>query len=200
MNTYVRYLLPVYFLLYLLFLVIIRSMVVKKEAGKNPVVLSKKDDAHGLIARYFLYWMLALASYTVLFSFFPASNKYFYPINYLDTSVMKIAGMAILIISLVWTYIAQGDMRGSWRIGIDHDVKTNLVTSGIFRYSRNPIYLGMMASVTGLVMVTPCALTVTLLIIGFVLIQVQVRLEEDFLFKMHGANFAEYMRTVPRFI
>ena len=120
--------------------------------------------------------------------------------NYLESSVLKITGLAMLFVSLVWTYVAQADMRGSWRIGIDAAEKTGLITTGVFRFSRNPIYLGMLASVLGLVLVTPNALTVMLFVVGFVLIQIQVRLEEDFLQKMHGALYNDYKLKVARFV
>ena len=200
MNVYLRYILPAYFVLYFLFLVVIRAISVRNAIGKNPVVLSRNDDAHGLIARYFLMWMVALSVYTIIFSFFPSACKYFFPMAYLESGVLKIVGLAVLVVSLIWTYAAQADMRGSWRIGIDEAEKTSLVTQGIFSYSRNPIYLGMMVSVLGLVMVTPNALTIMLMVLGIVLIQIQVRLEEEFLFKMHGDSYADYKSKVSRFI
>jgi protein-S-isoprenylcysteine O-methyltransferase Ste14 len=163
-------------------------------------VLSKSDDAHGLISGFFLIWIFILGIYTAVFSIYPAGYKYFFPMDYLESETLKVIGLAILVVSLIWTYVAQADMRGSWRIGIDEAVKTSLVTQGIFRFSRNPIYLGMLASVLGLVLVTPNALTVLLLVVGFVLIQIQVRLEEDFLFKMHGADYNNYKLKVARFI
>ena len=32
-------------------------------------------------------------------------------------------------------------MRNSWRVGIKYDQKTDLVISGIYRFSRNPYFL-----------------------------------------------------------
>jgi len=200
METYLRYILPVYFVLYFLFLVVIRSIAVKKEIGKNPIVLSRNDDAHGLISRYFSMWMLALTVYTAIFCFFPVAYKFFSPMDYLQSDILRISGLVILIISLIWTYVAQAHMRASWRIGIDEGQKTDLVTQGVFRYSRNPIYAGMIASVIGLFLATPNALTLMLMAIGIILIQIQVRLEEDFLLKMHGADYISYKNSVARFI
>ena len=200
MNTYLRYALPAYFVLYFLFLIVVRTFAVRKKIGKNPIVLSKSDDAHGLISTYFLVWILILGLYTFAFSLFPTTYPYFFPIDYLQSGYLKIFGMLILMVSLIWTYIAQAHMRESWRVGIDESQKTSLVTQGVFRYSRNPIYLGMLASVLGLVLVTPNALTILLLVVGYVLIQIQVRLEEDFLMKMHGPSYTDYKNSAARFI
>lgn len=37
----------------------------------------------------------------------------------------------------------------SWRIGVDPDERTELVTDGIFRFSRNPIYVFMVVAWLG---------------------------------------------------
>ncbi len=95
--------------------------------------------------------------------------------------------------------VAQAHMRESWRIGIDTETKTPLITTGVFRWSRNPIFLGMLLSLLGLFLVTPNVATTFFLIMGYVLIQVQVRLEEEFLAKAHGPEYAEYRKRVRRF-
>jgi len=64
------------------------------------------------------------------------------------------------------------------------------VQTGIFRRSRNPIFLGMIATLIGFFLTIPNALTLLLLALGFVLIQNQVRLEEEFLIKKNTRDLA----------
>jgi protein-S-isoprenylcysteine O-methyltransferase Ste14 len=106
----------------------------------------------------------------------------------------------LLLIALLWTVIAQGHMKNSWRIGIDTETKTELVTTGLFGLSRNPIFFGMILSLVGLFLVTPNALTALFLILGYVLIQIQIRLEEEFLGKEHGQEYINYKQKVRRLI
>lgn len=200
MNHYLRYILPAYCALYFLFLIVIRAWDVKKKIGKNPVLLSFSDDLHGLIGKYFSVWMGLLTVYTVIYSIYPSGYHYFMPMDYLENKWILITGLVILAVSLAGTYLAQGNMRKSWRVGIDEQQKTELITNGIFSYSRNPVYVGMLASVTGLFMVTPNGFTLLLVVVGYVLIQVQVRVEEDFLLKMHGQLYLNYKASVRRFI
>ncbi|MDB5283212.1 MAG: putative transrane protein of unknown function [Bacteroidota bacterium] len=195
-----KYILPAVFALYFIFLFLVRSIAVSRQIGKSPVVLSKEDNAHGLIAKYFSAWMLLLGLYVAVFSCYPSAYGYFLPIPYLQLGSLEATGIIILILALVWTYAAQVNMRKSWRIGIDEQQKTELVTTGIFSFSRNPIYVGMMAAVTGLFLVTPNGFTLLLMAMGYVLIQIQVRLEEEFLLKMHGQSYSDYRRGVRRFI
>jgi protein-S-isoprenylcysteine O-methyltransferase Ste14 len=100
----------------------------------------------------------------------------------------------------VWTVIAQGHMKNSWRIGIDNETKTELVTSGLFSVSRNPIFFGMTLSLAGLFLTTPNALTAIFLIVGHILIQIQIRLEEEFLTNQHGQKYLNYKQQVRRLI
>jgi protein-S-isoprenylcysteine O-methyltransferase Ste14 len=105
-----------------------------------------------------------------------------------------------MMLSLVWTVIAQNDMRNSWRIGIDTDTKTELITTGLFKISRNPIFFGMILTLIGLFLATPNAFTALFFILGYVLIQIQIRLEEEFLSTQHGEPYQKYKQRVRRFI
>ena len=71
---------------------------------------------------------------------------------------------------------------------------------GVFRFSRNPIFLGMMLTLLGLFLVIPNALTLLTLVMGVVLIQIQVRLEEEFLARTHGEAYIEYKQHVRRWL
>lgn len=83
----------------------------------------------------------------------------FLPIVSLDHLMVKYIGIGLLTVALAWTIIAQGHMKNSWRIGIDTETKTELVTTGLFGLSRNPIFFGMILSLPGLFLTTPNALT-----------------------------------------
>jgi protein-S-isoprenylcysteine O-methyltransferase Ste14 len=91
-------------------------------------------------------------------------------------------------------------MGESWRIGIDEEHRTPLVRKGVFGVSRNPIFLGMISTLLGLFLVTPNAVTLLVLGLGVVLIQIQVRLEEEFLSSAHGEDYEEYRREVRRWL
>ena len=88
----------------------------------------------------------------------------------------------------------------SWRIGIDHEHQTALVRTGVFGLSRNPIFLGMKISLVGLFLAIPNALTALTLLTGIVLIQIQVRLEEEFLANTHDEEYCQYRQQVRRWL
>jgi len=89
-------------------------------------------------------------------------------------------------------------LKNSWRSGIDEEQPTTLVQTGLFRYSRNPIFLGMIVTLTGVFLAMPNALSLPFLVLGFVLIQIQVRLEEEFLTKTPGTEYENFRQQVKR--
>lgn len=200
MNEFLRIFLPTYFVVYFGIAFIGKSVIVKKRIGKNPLVLPNDESAYGLIGFYFKLTMIFMFAYVLLFAFVPKLYDQFLPITHLDTLTVKYIGLGLLALSLIWTIIAQGNMKNSWRIGIDTETKTELITTGLFKLSRNPIFFGMIISLVGLFLTTPNALTGLFLILGYVLIQIQIRLEEEFLTNQHGQKYAVYKQKVRRLI
>lgn len=200
MNEFLRIFLPTYFIVYFGIAFVVKSVIVAKRIGKNPLVLPKDDSAYGLIGFYFKLTMILMFVYVLLFALVPTLYDKFLPIFQLETLAIKYAGLGLLVFALIWTIIAQRDMKNSWRIGIDTEKKTELITTGLFQFSRNPIFFGMIVSLVGLFLTTPNALTGLFGILGYILIQIQIRLEEDFLAGQHGQEYTDYKRKARRLI
>lgn len=200
LTDLLRWVLPLYFLVFFGVAFVLKSVVVAKRIGKSPLVLPKDDSAYGLIGFYFKLVLAAVFVYVMVHALFPDWHDYFAPIANLSEPILQYMGLALLFVSLVWTVIAQGQMKDSWRIGIDTGTKTELVTGGLFALSRNPIFLGMVLSLAGLFLATPNMLTILFLVTGYMLIQTQIRLEEEFLAHAHGQKYLNYKRKVRRLL
>lgn len=191
----------IYFIIYFGIVFLLKTIIVGKRIGKNPLVFPIKDEsAFALIGQYFKLTMLSVFIYVLVFSIFSNWYEYFLPITFLENKWLKFTGILLLIISLIWTIIAQNNMKDSWRIGIDNETKTALIKNGLFKVSRNPIFLGILSSLVGLFFTTPNTVTLIFIILGFVLIQIQIRLEEAFLEKQHGNIYKDYKQNTRRFI
>ena len=200
MEDILRITLPIYFIIYFGLAFVLKSVIVARRIGKNPLVLPKDDSAFGLIGLYFKLTLMAMFVYVIAFAFFPNWHDHFLPISSLDRLTLKYIGLGLLAIALIWTMIAQAQIKNSWRIGIDLETKTELVTTGLFGCSRNPIFVGMIMSLFELFLTTPNALTGLFLILGYILIQIQIRLEEEFLRKEHGLAYINYQQSVRRLL
>ncbi|MBK8443411.1 MAG: isoprenylcysteine carboxylmethyltransferase family protein [Sphingobacteriales bacterium] len=200
MEQLLRVILPLYFIIYFGVAFVVKSWIVAKRIGKNPLVLPKDDSAYGLIGRYFKMLLILMFVYVLIFAAFPDEHAYFLPLVVLHIPLLQYTGLALLALALIWTVVAQADMKNSWRIGIDTETKTELITTGLFRYSRNPVFFGMMMSMLGLFFTTPNALAALFLVVGYMLMQIQIRLEEEFLTREHGQVYLAYRQKVRRLI
>lgn len=172
-----------------------------KRTGINPVTFGKEDNAHNYIGFIFkIMIVLLILVFTINFLFPDFYRKFFVPVAYLEINAVFWTGFALLHISMLWIFIAQMQMGRSWRIGIDEKNKTELVTHGIFSISRNPIFFGMIIAMLAAFMILPNIITFFLAVGGYIIIQIQIRLEEEFLEKSFGSQYISYKKKVRRLI
>lgn len=199
MNT--QYFLLAYFVVYIAIAFVWRSVAVYRATGINPVVLPSDDSAHGYIGRAFKLTFVVLALVVIVHTWWPGWLAYAGPISWVSrVAYLPEVGAALLVLSLVWVAVAQANMGASWRVGIDEEHKTELAQNGLFRVSRNPIFLGMRATLLGFFLLLPNAVTLAVLLAGEALIQVQVRLEEAHLLGLHGEAYEAYKAKVRRWL
>jgi protein-S-isoprenylcysteine O-methyltransferase Ste14 len=196
----VKIFLVLYFLLFFSLAMILPTYRIRKTTGVNPYKLGSSDSAHDYIGKFFRFVIAACGFVVIAFALFPNLYSALLPITQLQRSSLTIFGSLFLIFALIWVLIAQFDMRKSWRIGIDEDVKTELIQTGLFKISRNPIFLGMRVMLLGIFLIIPNAATLVILVAGELLIQIQVRLEEEFLTRTHGTAYIAYQKQVRRWI
>jgi protein-S-isoprenylcysteine O-methyltransferase Ste14 len=123
------------------------------------------------------------------------------PISALDGTVGHVVGVVLALGGIALTFAAQLAMGDAWRIGVDPQERTELVTDGPFELVRNPIYSAMLPTVLGLVLMVPSPLAVAAILTLAVGLELQVRVvEEPYLLQAHGPAYAEYASRVGRFV
>ncbi|WP_422358896.1 methyltransferase family protein [Reichenbachiella sp.] len=199
MNFY-QIFLPIATLVYLLLVFVLRSVILWKQTGVNPFVFGKTDKAHDYVGR--VYKLMVLGTWISIgcYSFLPDQYHFLMPVDYLEHELLKLSGLILLVVSFLWTSIAQYQMSKSWRIGIDYDEKTELINHGLFNYSRNPIFLGVLISYLGTFLIIPNTLSFSVLLVTFITIQTQVRLEEEYLENVQGQDYLKYKAKVRRWL
>jgi len=192
--------LPVYFLAWFALAFALRSYLTWKRTGRNPYRLGKTDGAHDFIGRLFRLTIIACAGVVLIYSLSGEVYRFLAPIYWLRHPALILIGVGLLLVSFGWILIAQKQMGDSWRIGIDREQKTSLVRHGVFKLSRNPIFLGMRINLLGLFLILPNAVTLAALVLGDALVQIQVRLEEEYLSRVHGEEYERYRRQTRRWL
>ena len=91
-------------------------------------------------------------------------------------------------------------MKDSWRAGIPDQEYTELVTSGIYRFSRNPAFLGFDFMYIGVMLMYCNLLTVPLTVFAIVMLHLQILQEERYLDETFGEAYREYKRHTFRYL
>jgi len=200
MQTTIKLFATTFFVLYMLAAFVWPTYRTWKQTGINPLTFGNTDNAHDFVGQWFKI-TIGLIPLNILCLWLGEDvYRYTLPAWYLASDNFKIGGMAICITSWLWTVIAQYQMGNSWRIGIDEANKTAFVTKGLFGLSRNPIFFGMLLTLIGFFLLLPNALSFLVLACGYLLMQIQIRLEEEFLTKQFGEEFKHYKKQVRRWI
>jgi protein-S-isoprenylcysteine O-methyltransferase Ste14 len=122
------------------------------------------------------------------------------PIDVLNARAMHAVGAVLAIAGIAATLYAQVAMGTSWRIGVDHTERTELVTTGPFALVRNPIFSAMLPTALGLTLLVPSVVAIVGLVGLFVALELQVRVvEEPYLRATHGQAYTGYAARVGRF-
>ena len=97
-------------------------------------------------------------------------------------------------------FAAQMSMGASWRVGVVPGATGALVTGGLYRYSRNPTFVGQFALLAGVALAVSSLPTVVAPLVFLWSAVTQVRTEETALRAALGADYDRYTAAVPRWI
>ena len=101
------------------------------------------------------------------------------------------------LLLLLWSLVSFGQ---SFRVGIDTDHSDKLITTGVFAFSRNPIYVAFAALLLGQFLIFPHWILLAYIGAGTWLFHRQVLREEAFLRTHYGQEYLEYCNRVRRYL
>jgi protein-S-isoprenylcysteine O-methyltransferase Ste14 len=117
-----------------------------------------------------------------------------------DGLPLRIAGAAVGAVGVAIIGVAIRTMADSWRTEIPEDKRTELVTGGIFRWSRNPAFLGFDLMFAGLAAMFFNPVLAALTVLSIVFYHLQILQEEKFLRSVFGTPYSEYMARTRRYL
>lgn len=109
------------------------------------------------------------------------------------------AGAVVGCVGVVYFACAVFAMRDNWRAGIDSSQQTELVTEGIYRFSRNPAFVGFGLLYVGFAMLFPTWLTIPITVVALLFFHLQVMSEERYLKEQFGEVYVEYAKRTLRY-
>lgn len=108
-------------------------------------------------------------------------------------------GLVIAATGVAVFVIAMTAMRDSWRAGIPDSDKTALVTSGIYRISRNPAFFGFDLMYGGLMLAFANPVHILFGLFAIVMLHLQILQEEKYLTQEFGESYRRYRHRTARY-
>jgi len=119
-----------------------------------------------------------------------------------QTTFLFIISIVLIILGLVVLVIASTAFNIKEFLGIEtYEVKmeSKLVTKGIYKFMRHPLYTGTILLLSGYFLYVPTLSVLIFLILTFVYIEIGSRLEEKKLLIEFGNDYTEYCKNVKRY-
>ncbi len=191
-----RLLFPIWLLLFAVTALLLPVLRVRRATGVLALTALRSEDTVERLMGGLLFVCLAgLAVWGGLYAWLGPGPLRVWALP----AACHVAGWLLAVAGSGLMVAAQVQMGAAWRIGID-DAPTELVTSGLFRWVRNPIYTGMLVAVVGLLLVSPSPWTLGLAVAGSAAVHVQTRREEGHLRRQHGEAFERWAGQTGRFL
>lgn len=105
---------------------------------------------------------------------------------------------AVAVLCLVATVDCWRRMGEDWRMDIGAR-KTNLVTGGLFRRIRHPIYAFSMLLMVCTALIVPTLPMIAIALVHLALMNIKARNEERHLTAVHGDSYSQYVARTGRF-
>ena len=113
---------------------------------------------------------------------------------------MREIGLVFMFVGVMIFLSAIITMRNNWRAGYNREQNTQLVINGIYRFSRNPAFVGFDLLYIGCALAFPNIINIALVLAAVVVFHVQILGEEKFLAEKFGKEYLDYKDKVMRYI
>jgi protein-S-isoprenylcysteine O-methyltransferase Ste14 len=172
---------------------VLTRVLLMRRTGTRAVHFGRIDKTDFLIPPFALFYCYTV--FAAAFNLPIVSTQRFF-----HSEVISWVGVSLGFVGLTLFLLSLVSFGRSFRVGIDIDHPDKLVTTGVFAFSRNPMYVAVGCVLLGQFLVFPNWIVVVYLAAGMWLVHRQVLREEAFLREQYGQAYAEYCHRVRRYL
>lgn len=180
MNNHFLYTLTTLFLL--------QAIIIIAQPLRKPDKLDKKKGFHWTTLTIIVCQTLMII--TCLLDTF---------LNPKTTNYLNLIGLALVLISLILTYASLNDLGESYSLKIKVKKGQKLVTTGTYKYIRNPMDLASLLFMAGLPLFSSSLISISFLFPFIPIMIAKINFEEKLLSKQLK-GYKEYMKKTKRLI
>jgi len=115
-------------------------------------------------------------------------------------SMWNIAGLTLFVVGLTIAFVAVFTLRRFYLSTLVTVEDHRLITHGIYRFARHPIYFGVLIAIMGVPVYAPSLYGFLVLILLIPIFLNRIRMEEDLLTEEFGEAYRAYMETTRKLI
>ena len=177
----------------LMMAMVVTRVLMLSRRGIAAIQFGKLDKTDFLIPPFALFYFYTV--FAAAFNLPLLSTQEFFHLEIISWIGVLFCAAGLLL--LLWSLIALGK---SFRVGIDTEHPDKLITTGVFAFSRNPIYVAFASILLGQFLIFSNWILLIYLCAGIWLFHRQVLREEDYLKKHYGKEYLEYCNRVRRYL
>lgn len=119
-----------------------------------------------------------------------------------NNAVFQLSGLILVILGCGEAVVGRHALGINWTESYEYQIKKNhqMITSGIYKYVRHPIYGGLMIAVTGAFIVAQTYLFILMFLLQFMIMAFLAKREESLLKDYFGNKYNLYIQTTKMFI
>jgi protein-S-isoprenylcysteine O-methyltransferase Ste14 len=166
----------------------------EQRARKTPVVKSARDWRE-LALLLFGFLCLGILPWVYVFTGFPRAADYaFSPIRAWLGAIAAVAAIATF-------YLTHRDLGRNWSVSLDVRQDHKLITSGVYRHVRHPMYSAFWLWVIAQALLLPNYIAGLAGLPGFGLLYfIRIGREEQMMLDTFGAEYRDYMARTKKLI
>jgi protein-S-isoprenylcysteine O-methyltransferase Ste14 len=115
-------------------------------------------------------------------------------------SVHSIAGLALIVAGLTICIVSAATLGRSYYSFLAIREDHRLITHGVYRYARHPIYLGALMVCIGVAVYAASLLGLLMMLVLIPLVLNRIRMEEKMLVEEYGDAYRAYQETTKKLI
>ena len=179
-------------LVLLLGMVLTRALLMRR-GGTKAIHFGEIDKTDFLIPPFALFYFYIV--FAAAFDFPTVSRQEFF-----HSATISWAGALLCMAGLFLLFLSLVSFGKSFRVGIDQTDPDKLVTTGIFAFSRNPIYVAFGFVLLGQFLLFSNWILLVYMVAAIWLFHRQILREEEYLSGHYGQPYSEYCDRVRRYL
>jgi len=166
---------------------LVRGVAIRRATGDRPWAFASAKGVQRVAGSSFA---ISVAALLVAAALAPPNQ----------TSALSFAATIVALTGAAIVIVAQVQMGLAWRVGVREGDAPLFVSHGLFRFSRNPIFVGMILVGLSAALVSGSWWSWIALALFIASCAVQVRIEEAHLEASFGEAYRAFCRRVPRWL